>query len=87
MTALTEKVSRCASPSHHPLYSQGDLKYSLVRTGYIDALVKYGSEKQRYKGYQISSDLEYVRDHIDPILMASMGYKMPDTTKANSFGG
>ena len=56
----------------------------VVRTGYIDALVKYGSEKQRYQGYQSRADIEYIRDHTDPTLMTSMGYKMADPAKLNN---
>lgn len=46
------------------------------RTTYIDALVKYGTEKGRYKGYT-REDLDYVRKHLDPRLMELFRYKYP----------
>ncbi|GKY91834.1 hypothetical protein MPSEU_000155000 [Mayamaea pseudoterrestris] len=47
------------------------------RTTYIDALVKYGTEQGRYKGYT-REDLDYVRKHLDPKLMELFHYKYPD---------
>jgi hypothetical protein len=46
------------------------------RTSYIDALVKYGTEAGRYKGFA-RADLDYARQHLDPTLMRSFGYKYP----------
>lgn len=45
-----------------------------VRTGYIDAIIKYGSERHRYNGYH-PEDLIYAREHLDPALMEDFGYK------------
>eukprot|EP00980_Cylindrotheca_fusiformis_P009702 scaffold2143_cov125-Cylindrotheca_fusiformis.AAC.4 len=44
------------------------------RTGYVDAMIKYGSHKRRYDHYQYREDLEYIRDHVDPTLMELMQY-------------
>ena len=46
------------------------------RTSYVDALIKYGTEEGRYKGFE-EADLEYVRQHLDPEIMDLFGYKYP----------
>ena len=48
------------------------------RTGYVDALVKYGKLDKRYKGFDIAEDLEYVRDNIDQSIMEMMHYASID---------
>ena len=45
-----------------------------VRTGYIDAIIKYGSERNRYNGYH-PEDLAYARTHLDESFMKELGYK------------
>ena len=45
-----------------------------VRTGYIDAIIKYGSERNRYNGYH-PEDLAYARTHLDETFMEQLGYK------------
>ena len=52
------------------------------RTGYIEAIIKYGSEKRRYESYQYSSDLEYIRDHLDSELINLFRYSPPDPGRA-----
>jgi len=49
-----------------------------LRTGFVDALVKYGKIEKRYKGFEHASDLEYVKEHIDQSLMEMMNYKSID---------
>lgn len=49
-----------------------------LRTGFVDAMMKYGNLKERYKGYDSSYDLKYVRDHIDTDLMEMMQYSTID---------
>ena len=49
-----------------------------LRTGFVDALVKYGSIDKRYKGFDSKSDLEYVRDHINQSIMELMQYSSID---------
>lgn len=44
------------------------------RTGYVDALIKYGTEAGRYTGME-PADLEYAREALDPNLMKLFGYK------------
>ena len=46
------------------------------RTSYVDALVKYGTEKGRYKGMD-PADLAFARQHLDPELMKLFGYPYP----------
>jgi hypothetical protein len=48
--------------------------HGAVRTGYVDAIIKYGSDRSRYKGY-FPEDLIYARENLDPILMEEFGYK------------
>jgi hypothetical protein len=45
-----------------------------IRTGYIDAIIKYGSERHRYNGFH-PEDLKYAREHLDPAMMEDFGYK------------
>ena len=47
-----------------------------VRTGYVDALLKYSTILRRYKGYNDAVDLEYIRDSLDPDLMGKMNYPL-----------
>lgn len=49
------------------------------RTSYVDALVKYGTEAGRYKGFE-AADLEYAKQHLDPDLMRLFGYKLPSNS-------
>lgn len=48
-----------------------------LRTGFVDAIVRYGSKDKRYKDHA-KADLEYVRDHIDPGLMEVANYARID---------
>jgi len=43
------------------------------RTGYIDAIVKYGTDEHRYDGFH-EEDLQYVRDNINDEYMSIFGY-------------
>ena len=52
------------------------------KTSYVDALVKYGTEAGRYKGFA-AADLEYARQHLDPDLMRLFGYRYPSTTASS----
>ncbi|KAG7368441.1 hypothetical protein IV203_031184 [Nitzschia inconspicua] len=52
-----------------------------VRTGFVDALVRYGTELKRYNGYN-EEDLAFVRDNIDNEIMSLMGYSPVDPLKA-----
>ena len=63
---------------------KGDGAHGKVRTGYVDAILKYGSEKNRYKDYKSKADLEYIRDNVDPFLMKVMGYPASDPEKLPS---
>ena len=45
-----------------------------IRTGYIDAIIKYGSERNRYNGYH-PEDLAYARTHLDESFMKELGYR------------
>ena len=56
------------------------------RTGYVDALVRYGTLAKRYKGWESAEDLKYVKENIDPSIMKMMQYATidPSWTSANS---
>ena len=43
-------------------------------TSYVDALIKYGTETDRYNGFE-PADLEYARQSLDTELMNLFGYK------------
>jgi hypothetical protein len=49
------------------------------KTTYVDALIKYGTEKGRYKGYE-AADLEYARENLDPHLLEIFVYKLPPSS-------
>ena len=53
---------------------KGVAAHGKQRTGYVDALVKYGTKSKRYKGWDSAADLEYARDHIDTALLEGMQY-------------
>jgi hypothetical protein len=53
---------------------KGEHAHGTDRTGYVDAIVKYGSPKRRYDHYKYKEDLAYIRDHVDPTLMEIMQY-------------
>lgn len=57
---------------------KGEAAHGKDRTGFVDAMIKYGSETKRYSSYKSPLDLEYIRDNVDPELMRLMGYKEPD---------
>jgi hypothetical protein len=90
---VTKTVCECAGGSMRP---DGRFKYIVDsakkgkgahgnnRTGYIDALIKYGSAKKRYSAYSRASDLEYIRDHLDPRVMDALKYPSVDPAKASS---
>ena len=63
---------------------KGDNAHGKERTGFVDALVKYGSEARRYQAYTEASDLEYIRDHANPDIVKRMGYPPADPTKVQS---
>lgn len=92
----TKKVCECAGGSmrrdgkfHYVVDSakKGIGAHGSVRTGYVDALVKYGTELKRYKGYDDGVDLAYIRDHLDPVLMDVMKYPQADPDKAGMSKG
>jgi hypothetical protein len=50
-----------------------------AKTSYVDAIVKYGTEKSRYDGFE-PADLAYLRKHLNANLMQLFGYKYHDST-------
>ena len=60
---------------------KGESAHGKVRTGYVDAIIKYGSELKRYHKYRWKQDLEYIRDHVDSELMQLMRYPSIDPEK------
>lgn len=79
---ITETVCKCAGGQMNKgkfTYVVDSAKKGLgahgkIRTGYIDAIIKYGSERNRYNGWH-PEDLAYAREHLDPTLMEQFGYK------------
>jgi hypothetical protein len=80
---VTKTVCECAGGQLNPnkpfqfiveSAKHGNKAHGKERTGYIDALVKYGTEAGRYRGYD-PADLEYARKYLDPDLMAKFRYK------------
>lgn len=79
---VTETVCFCAGGK----MNKGNFKYVVdsakkgkgahgkVRTGYIDAIIKYGSDRNRYNGYG-KADLKYAREHLDETMMREFGYQ------------
>jgi hypothetical protein len=89
---VTRTVCECAGGSmskdgkfHYVVNSakKGENAHGKIRTGFVDAIVKYGTETRRYQNYRFRSDLEYVRDHADATVMRLMGYPAADPTKAS----
>ena len=84
---VTETVCKCAGGSMNlngvfryvvDSAKKGAAAHGKVRTGYVDAIIKYGSAKNRYKGYKTVQDLQYITDHVDPNLMNIFHYLYPD---------
>lgn len=61
---------------------KGVSAHGKIRTGMVDAIIKYGSDKKRYSSYTSTKDLEYIRDNVDPELMRLMGYASVDPSRA-----
>ncbi|CAJ1965928.1 unnamed protein product [Cylindrotheca closterium] len=80
---VTKQVCECAGGQMRKdkkfIYIVDSAKKGLAahgknRTGYVDAIVKYGSAARRYDGYEYKEDLEYIRKNVDPELMKAMQY-------------
>jgi hypothetical protein len=52
------------------------------KTSYVDALIRYGTEKDRYSGFE-TADLEFARTNLDPELMRLLEYKFPPVEGRN----
>ena len=61
---------------------KGASAHGKQRTGFVEALLKYGSEKNRYASFSFPSDLQYIKDRVDSNLMHIMHYPFPDPMKA-----
>ena len=55
---------------------KGTRAHGTVRTGFIDALIKYGNPEKRGAKFT-DRDLEYTREHLDPKMMEIFGYQHP----------
>jgi hypothetical protein len=89
---LTKSVCECAGGSMRrddnfifivDTAKKGDAAHGSMsaRTGYVDAMIKYGSEEKRYGKYVAKRDLEYIRDHVDTNLMTLLSYPAADPDK------
>ena len=87
--AVTKSLCECAGGSMNAgrfryivdSAKKGPTAHGNVRTGYIDALVKYGSANNRYQNFH-SQDLEYIKQHVDKELMNVMQYPDISNTQA-----
>ena len=86
---VTETVCKCAGGSMNKngafkfvvdSAKKGDSAHGKMseRTGYVDAIIKYGTAKNRHKGYKAIQDLQYISDNVDPRIMELFQYKYPD---------
>lgn len=57
---------------------KGEYAHGKERTGFVDAIIKYGSAERRYESFKFSSDLEFIRDNLDSELLHLLGYEPPD---------
>ncbi len=62
---------------------KGEHAHGKERTGYVDAIIKYGSDKRRYESYKFSSDLEFIKANVDIKLLNLMGYRPPDPLRGS----
>ena len=60
---------------------KGEYAHGKIRTGMVEAIIKYGSAKKRYDRYISPKDLEYIRDHVDPELFELAKYAPIDPSK------
>lgn len=92
---VTQEVCKCAGGKLRS--STGHKKFQFVtesakrgkahgnaseKTTYLDALVKYGTERGRYDGYH-QIDLDYAIKRLDPGLMRMFKYKPPPSAAEN----
>lgn len=56
---------------------KGDAAHGKVKTGYLDALIRYGHKEGRTAGME-EADLQYARDHLDARLMELFQYPYDD---------
>jgi hypothetical protein len=84
--AVTTAVCECAGGALNRKfkYVTGSAKkgdaHGKDKTGYIDAIIRYGNDRgDRWKG-MTEADLTYTRDHLDPTLMDLFGYHYPPAT-------
>ena len=82
---VTKTVCECAGGELKPKFTyivnsakKGDAAHGKERTSYVDALVKYGSERGRYDGFE-EADLEFVKHSLDPKLLELFGYRLKES--------
>lgn len=70
---------RLARPKNNFRYvvdsaKKGKGAHGKQRTGFVDALVRYGTLGKRYHGFNFTEDLEFIQKNLDPTLMRVMEY-------------
>uniref|UniRef100_A0A7R9ZST0 Sulfotransferase domain-containing protein n=1 Tax=Craspedostauros australis TaxID=1486917 RepID=A0A7R9ZST0_9STRA len=84
---VTQQVCHCAGGAMRKdgrfVYIQDSAKkgktaHGSARTGFLDAIIKYGTLAKRYASYSRKSDLEYIHEHVDKNLMSIFNYQLPD---------
>jgi hypothetical protein len=54
----------------------------LFLTGHVGAIIKYESERLGYQNSRFSTDLAYIRDHVDKTLMRLIEHPPAEPSKA-----
>ena len=62
---------------------KGDAAHGAVKTSYLDALIRYGTKKGRYKGFQ-PRDLEFAGAHLNPNMMRLLGYPLHENAQLDA---
>lgn len=89
---VTEIVCHCAGGSMRRdgrfIYQVDSAKKGVTahgkkseRTGLVDAMIRYGSDKHRYDSFKVPSDVAYVKENADKNLMKIMHYALPEPSK------
>lgn len=83
--AVTTAVCECAGGTleNRPFqFITGSAKHGQShgagRTGYVDAIVRYGSDRGRWRN-MTQQDLAFTREHLDRDIMTTFGYHYPSS--------
>jgi hypothetical protein len=85
--SVIETVCNCAGgalidPSHFRyIVNSAKLgqQHGQIRTGYVDAIIRYGRGDQRWQGTMTDADRNYATRHLNRQLMDVFGYHYPES--------